>query len=74
MHSFSAAPSMIPSYIEMPPGSAIVRVAKAGGAPGIPKAGGGKRRAFRASVRSDNDSETEEAFFQSEATAYVGNE
>ena len=65
---------MIPSYTKMPPGSDIVRITKAGGALSIPKAGGGKSGAFRASVRSDNDSDTEEAFFQSEATAYISNE
>lgn len=67
---------MVPSYIKMPPGSAIVRVSKFG-IVGVPKAGGGdgKHRVFRASVHSDNDSDTtEEPFFQSEATAYVGNE
>lgn len=67
---------MVPSYINMPHGSAIVRVAKSV-IVGVPKAGGGggKHRAFRASVRSDNDSDTtEETFFQSEAAAYVGNE
>lgn len=66
---------MVPSYIKMPPGSAIVRISKSA-ILGVPKAGGGgKHRVFRASVRSDNDSDTtEEPFFQSEATAYVGNE
>lgn len=56
---------MVPSYIKMPTGSAIVRVSKSG-IVGVPKAGGGggKHRAFRASVRSDNDSDTtEEPFF-----------
>lgn len=54
---------MVPSYIKMPPGWAIVRISKSA-ILGVPKAGGSKHRAFRASVRSDNDSDTtEEPFF-----------
>ena len=72
--------SIVPDYITIPKGWAILPDSAAlasmnSAAPAsMAKLGDGKRRGFRASIRSDTDSDPEDAFFPGEATAYVDNE